>query len=193
MGSPQATAAGFGAAGPSRYDSHMREGAECERQQSVSPLLMVLFTGCSSAPEGPPFAPVADVSQLMTMMIDPAADAVWDSVGVIIDENGTNEWYPVTDEEWAVVINGAMTITESANLLMIGDRARDQNAWMRMAQGMVEAGQAALAVAESRDHQALYDVSELVYNSCDRCHNLYWVGDEDRGRVRDENPRPPSP
>ena len=111
---------------------------------------------------------------------------------MIIDENGINEWYPKTDEEWAVVMNGAITITESGNLLMIGNRARDQSTWMHMAQGMIEAGQAALAVAESRDHEALYEVSEQVYNACEGCHDLYWIGDEDRGRIRNENPQPPN-
>ena len=158
-----------------------------------APLLTVLIAGCGGAPEGPPFDPVADVSQLMTMMIDPAADAVWDSVGVIIDKDGVNEWYPETDEEWATVANGAMTIAEGGNLLMIGDRAREQIVWMRMAQSMIDAGMAAYEVTEARNHEALYDVSEQVYNACDSCHNLYWIGDEDRGRVRDENPRPPNP
>ncbi len=155
-------------------------------------LVVALSAGCSHIPKEPPFEPVADINQLMTMMIDPAADAVWESVGMILDENGINEWYPKTDEEWAVVMNGAITITESGNLLMIGNRARDQSTWIRMAQGMVEAGQAALAVAESRDHEALYEVSEQVYSACESCHNLYWIGDKDRGRIRDENPQPPN-
>lgn len=159
----------------------------------VVPVVVVLLAGCGGGgPAGPPYRPVADVSQLMTMVIDPAADAIWESVGLIIDAEGENEWYPQTDEEWAVVLNGAMTITEGGNLLMMGDRARDNEAWMRMAQGMIEAGQDALAAAEARDVDAIYAVSETVYNACDQCHNLYWVGDEDRGRVRDENPQPPS-
>ena len=161
-----------------------------------TPVILVLsltLSGCAGGDEaaGPPFAPVADVSQLMTMVIDPAADAIWNSVGMVMDTDGFNEWYPVTDEEWAVVMNGAMTITEGANLLMIGERARDQDLWMRMARSMNDAGQQAIAAAESRDYEAIYEVSETVYNSCDSCHNLYWIGDEDRGRVRNPNPERP--
>ena len=44
----------------------------------------------------------------------------WDAVGTVITEEGTDYWEPVTEEEWAVVENGAMTIMEGANLLMIG-------------------------------------------------------------------------
>jgi hypothetical protein len=151
--------------------------------------LCLVLTGCGGDENiGPPLAPVADVSQLMTMIIDPAADAIWDSVGIVVDADGFNEWYPVTDEEWAVVMNGAMTITEGANLLMLGERARDQDAWMRMAQGLSDAGRQAIAAAESRDYQAIYEVSETVYNSCDNCHNLYWTGDQARGRVRNPTP-----
>ena len=152
-----------------------------------------LVAGCGSDPTGPPFQPVADVRQLMAEIIDPAADVVWDAVGTIIDrDEGTNEWFPQTDEEWMVVQNGALTIAEGGNLLMIGDRARDQDLWMRMAQGMIDAGMLAYEAAQARDKDAVFAIGETVYQSCDSCHNLYWVGDEDRGRVRDETPLPPS-
>ena len=147
-----------------------------------------VLVGCVSETEELPFRPVADVSQLMTTMIDPAADVVWDAVGTIITHEGVEHWEPETDEEWAAVLSGAMTLTESANLLMIGERARDQETWMRMAQGMVDAGLLAVEAAENQDVEAIYAVGEAVYNACDRCHSLYWVGDEDRGRVREENP-----
>ena len=90
---------------------------------------------------------------------------------------GVDHWEPRTDEEWAVVVNGAMTMTEAANLLMMGDRARDQDTWMQMAQGLVDAGRLALEAAEARDAEAVFALGEEVYNACDRCHNLYWVGD----------------
>ena len=146
----------------------------------------VLTAGCASEPSGPPLEPVADVAQLMRNILDPAADAVWDSSGTIITAEE-----PETDEDWAVVINGAMTIAEGANLLMIGDRARDQEGWMQLSLGMSEAAMLVHEAAEARDAQRVFDLGETLYRSCDRCHNLYWVGDEDRGRVRDDNPDPP--
>ena len=144
-----------------------------------------MLMGCASEPEEVPFRPVANVSELMQTMIDPAADVVWDAVGTVITYDGVDHWEPETDEEWALVLNGAMTLTESANLLMLGDRARDQETWMRMSQGMVEAGMLAVEAAQNQDVEAIYGVGEAIYNSCDRCHNLYWVGDADRGRVRE--------
>ena len=100
-------------------------------------------------------------------------------------EEGVNDWYPKTDEEWAEVQNAAVVIMESGNLLMIGDRARDQEMWMQLSRQMIEAGEKALEAAESRDPDAVFAVGETVYFACDRCHGLYWIGDEDRGRIRD--------
>ena len=152
---------------------------------------LLWVTACSSEPAELPFRPVADMQQLMTHIIDPAADVVWDSVGTNVTAEGEEHWEPETDEEWAVVLNSAMTITESANLLMMGERARDQETWMRMSQNMVDAGLLAVEAAQAQDADAIFAIGENVYNSCDQCHNLYWVGDEDRGRVRNDNPQPP--
>ena len=144
--------------------------------------LFVLFA-CAE-PEGPPFKPMVDVKQLMVSIVDPAADVFWDSVGTIISEEGVDEWYPKTDEEWAAVENSAIVLMESGNLLMIGNRARDQQAWMQMSRQMIDAGAVALAAAQSKDPDAVFAVGETVYFACDRCHGLYWIDDTDRGRIR---------
>ncbi len=136
-------------------------------------------------PDGPPFKPMVDVKQLMVSIVDPAADVLWDSVGTVISEEGVDEWYPKTDEEWAAVENSAIVLMESGNLLMIGDRARDQTAWMQMSRQMIDAAAEALAAAESKDPDAVFAVGETVYFACDRCHGLYWIDDTDRGRIRD--------
>ena len=155
------------------------------------PMGALLVIGCSEEVSGPPFRPVADVSQLMTRILDPAADLVWDAVGTIITEDEYNEWQPETDEEWAVVLNGAMTLAEGSNLLMIGERARDQDGWMELAQNMSDAAMLIHDAAEAKDADLVFELGETLYRTCDRCHNLYWVGDEDRGRVRDTNPEAP--
>lgn len=154
----------------------------------------VVVTGCVDEvePEESPFRPVADVGQLMRTIIDPAADVVWDSVGTIVSEEDgeivTDSWQPESDEEWAIVVSGAMMLAESANLLMMEGRARDQDTWMQMSQGMVAAGMLAVEAAESQSVDAIYEVSATVYNACDSCHQLYWVGDADRGRVQEASP-----
>ena len=86
--------------------------------------LSALVFGCSAltpppTPVVPPFNAVVDMKQLMTWVIDPAADVVWDSVGTIMTEAGTKEVAPHTGEQWDAVRNGAAMLAESGNLLMI--------------------------------------------------------------------------
>ena len=133
------------------------------------------------AASGPPFKPVADIQQLMEMVIDPAADVVWESVGTIITAEETEEIFPRNDEEWAAVRNSAMLLAESGNLLMVGDRAEEvaPGPWMIMSQALVDAGVAAFEAAESKDPDAVFAVGEQIYNACETCHVLYWYTEED--------------
>jgi hypothetical protein len=142
---------------------------------------------CADDP-GPPFESRATVKELMVSIVDPAADVLWGSVGTVISEEGVDEWYPKTDEEWAAVRNAAVVIMESGNLLMIGNRPKDKGAWMDLSRALIEAGSEALAAAESKDKDAVFAVGETIYVACDRCHGLYWIDDKDRGRIR-ETPR----
>ena len=91
---------------------------------------------------------------------------------------------PVADvsQLMSAVANGAMTLIEGANLLMIGDRARDQEGWMEHSQRMSEAGLLMHEAAMARDADRVFELGETVYRSCDSCHSLYWVGDADKGR-----------
>jgi len=148
------------------------------------PVGLCSIFGCRDAP-GPPFKPQASVKELMVSIVDPAADVLWDSVGTVISEEGVVDWSPKTDEEWASVRRSAVVIMESGNLLMMGDRARDNGVWMELSRGMIDAGAAALEAAESRDPDAVFAVGEEIYVACDRCHGLYWIDDKDRGRIRD--------
>ncbi len=142
--------------------------------------VLMATAACEAPPAAPaPFVPVADVQQLMEMVIDPAADVVWESVGAIITAEGTEEIFPRSDEDWAVVRNNAMVLAESGNLLMLGDRAKGEGPWMIMSRALVEAGTAALEAAEAKDADAVFAVGEQIYNACETCHVLYWYTDDD--------------
>ena len=141
---------------------------------------VVLIVACETpSTTPPPFVPVGDVQQLMEMVIDPAADIVWESVGTIVTLDGTEEIFPRSDEEWSTVRNSAMVLAESGNLLMVGDRAKGEGPWMIMSQALVEAGMVALEAAESKDPEAVFAVGEQIYNACETCHVLYWYTEED--------------
>jgi hypothetical protein len=135
------------------------------------------------APAGPPFRTDTSVRMLMANMVDPAADLLWDAVGTVIDETGETRWEPETEEDWLQVRLGAMAIAETANLLMMDGRARDQEQWIEMSQGMADAAMLAFAAAEAEDAEEIFDLGETVYNSCNTCHGVYWIDDADRGRA----------
>ena len=131
----------------------------------------LLITGCAAEeePAGPPIDMRHTTRDLMAGMIDASADALWDAVGTIWDENGENYWEPETDE--------------SGNLLMLGNRARDTDQWYAYSQDMIDAAAVALEAARARDADRIFDSGEVVYNACNNCHNIYWIGDEQRGRT----------
>ena len=110
-------------------------------------------TGASAPPvavEARAAPPVATVRQLMTGMIQPAAEHVWESVSVTISESGTEEKMPRTDEEWAAVATSAAMLVESSTLLLQGDRAVDNGDWATLSRAMAAASRDAMKAAEAR-------------------------------------------
>jgi hypothetical protein len=143
--------------------------------QRLIPVSMLLILGCSAPPPpaAPPFAAVVNLKQLMEWIVDPAADVIWDSVKSVITESGTKEIAPQTDEQWAAVRNGAATLAESANLLMMEGRARDNKEWMTAALRLSTSADHALKAAEAKKVDALFTAGEEIYHACDGCHQRY--------------------
>jgi hypothetical protein len=133
----------------------------------------LVASGCSGGPPPPPYHAVANVKQLMTSVVEPAADEYWDAVGWIDDANGTTEIEPLTVEEWDEVRNHAYVVAESGNLLMMPSRAKDGNEWMQFARQLSEAGQRAVRAAETRDKMAVFDTGAEIYDVCANCHAKY--------------------
>ncbi len=125
------------------------------------------------APESMPFDAVADGRQLMVSVIEPAAEAYWDAVGVVMDLDGTHEIEPQGDEEWEAVENAAWVLAESGNLLLMEDRAQGREHWIAMSRAMIEVGRRAVDAAVARDPEAVFDVGAEVYFVCVGCHAAY--------------------
>src|SRR5262245_43102324 len=87
-------------------------------------LSAVASVHCSSKPaaSSPELKPLVSIKELMESVIDPIADNVFDAVGVDVTAQGTVETKPVTDEDWAKVRQGAVTLAEGTNLLKIPRR-----------------------------------------------------------------------
>ena len=80
---------------------------------------------------------------------------------------------PKSEAEWGELQGKALALAESANLLMMPGRARDQDRWMADAKLMLEAGRAAYRAARAKDVAALEAVNDQLYTSCTSCHQHY--------------------
>ena len=99
----------------------------------------------------------------MIKIIYPASDAIFYIT--------TRE--PKTQVEWEELQAKALAVAESANLLMMPGRARDQDRWMDDAKLMLEAGRAAFRAAKAKDVAALDALNDQLYTSCTSCHSHY--------------------
>jgi hypothetical protein len=126
------------------------------------------FTAALSqaASDRPPTRNVGSMSELMVKIIYPTSDALF-----YIDSRT-----PTTDAEWNVLEGQALMLAESANLLMMPGRARDQKQWMADAKLMLDAGALAVKAAKAKDATAISALSDQLLESCTACHKHYRPG-----------------
>ena len=109
---------------------------------------------------------VGSMSQLMVHLIYPTSDAVF-----YIDTRT-----PTTDAEWNTLEAQTVMLAESANLLLMPDRLRDDEQWVADAKLLLEVGRAALRATQDRDVEALSYLNDQLYQSCLTCHQHYRQG-----------------
>src|SRR5262245_32006920 len=119
-----------------------------------------------AASDRPPTRNVGSMSDLMVKIIYPTSDALF------YIESRT----PQTDAEWTLLEGQALVLAESANLLMMPGRARDQKQWMADAKLMLDAGAAAVKAAKLENVEAVSAVSDQLLESCTTCHKHYRPG-----------------
>ena len=156
-----------------------------------------------AASDAPQYEAAATVKDIMQSIVDPAADQVWNAVTTVQTAKGTEETVPKTAEDWLKVRHGAVTLSEAANLLMMPGRHvaqpheksetpgvelepaemevlidKDRAAFNQRAKALHEAGMAALAAADAKDAQKLFEVGEQIEHACENCHSNYWYPNE---------------
>lgn len=147
----------------------------------------------------PSFRPTATIQDVMTSIIDPSADAIWDAVEITATRQGTVEKVPRTDEEWQALRARAITVLEASNLLLIpgrrvadpgrttGDAAadlqppqieatirREPERWAAFSSGLHDAARRTVRAAESKDVQALLLAGAALDEACEQCHSTFW-------------------
>ena len=128
---------------------------------AVSVALAATLTQVAS--DRPPTRNVGSMSDLMVKIIYPSSDALF------YIESRT----PTTEAEWNVVEGQALMLAETANLLMMPGRARDQKQWMADSKLMLDAGAAAVKAVKSKNVEAISALSDQLLESCTSCHKHY--------------------
>ena len=104
----------------------------------------------------------ATMAELMVHLVHPASDAVF----------YVSSRTPETDAEWRELQRNALTVAESANLLLMPGRTR-AGRWDVDARQMLAAGRAAFEAAKAKDVAGVEAVSDALYESCVGCHAAY--------------------
>ena len=178
---------------------------------SLALLLALTAAGCKRATEAaapaaaamPPFITDHTIKELMLNVVDTNADVVWLSVTTTASDKGLVETRPQNDAEWARVRQGAVTLAEAANLLMIpgrhvarpGEKSetpgvelepsemeelinKDRPAFYKHAKALYDAAMLAVAAIDKKDADRVFEVGENIDQACESCHKNYWYPNE---------------
>jgi cytochrome c556 len=177
---------------------------------SLALLTALTAAGCNRTTEAtpaaaamPPFITEHTIKDLMLNVIDTNADVVWLSVTTVASDKGLVETRPTTDAEWAKVRQGAVTLAEAANLLMIPGRHvarpheksetpgvelepaemeelinKDRPAFYKHAKALYDAAMLAVEAIDKKDADRVFEVGENIDQACEQCHRSYWYPNE---------------
>jgi hypothetical protein len=165
----------------------------------VAGISLLLIGACQKRRPEPEYEVTATVKDLMDSMVDPIADVLWDSVATIVTPTGTEERAPKSDEDWARVRRGAITLVESTNLLRMPGRRiarpgeksenpkielepeemqalvdKDRKTWNQLAHGLHVAAEEALRAIDAKSVPGLLEAGDKIDGACETCHLKYW-------------------
>ena len=130
-------------------------------------LLFIIFPSFSAEEDH------SEIHDLMAHLLDPAAEAIWDSAGFVITEEGEFSLKPKNQEEWDKVLYGAKVISESAFLLSRPEISKNRKDWIAVSGLLKVVGDKAFEAAERQDVEELFKVGADLYQVCVACHQTY--------------------
>ena len=175
---------------------------------------------CASKPAPaaaqPDLAPLVSIKELMENIIDPIADNIFDAVGTDVSETGVVDTKPTTDEAWAKVKQGAVTLAEGTNLLKMpravappGDKNnsagpnapelspeqiqakidQDRALWNQHADQLRDSALKVLEIVKAKNADALFQAGSELDRVCENCHLEYWYPGDKKAVLEDEQKR----
>ena len=160
--------------------------------------------------------PLVSIKELMENIIDPIADNIFDAVGTDVTAKGVIETVPKTDEDWAKVRQGAVTLAEGTNLLKIprpvappGDKNNsgganapelspeqiqakidaDRSRWNTHANELRDEALHVLELVKAKNADAIFDAGSRIDKACENCHLEYWYPGDKKAVLEDEQKR----
>ncbi len=121
------------------------------------------FTAAALA-QAPEYQQVATPKQIMAAIQKPAMDAL----GAMRKAGG-----PKDDKEWAVAQQNAAVLAETAQLLQLGTRPKDQDVWIKSSQRLLAGAAASAKAAEDKDLKAWETSLGSMGGACRSCHNVH--------------------
>jgi hypothetical protein len=174
---------------------------------------------CASKPAPAPqpdLAPIVSIKELMENIIDPIADNIFDAVGTDVSEKGVVETKPTSDDDWAKVRQGAVTLAEGSNLLKMpravappGDKNNsagpnapelspeaiqakidgDRALWNKHANELRDSALKVLDIVKAKNADALFRSGSEIDRVCENCHLEYWYPGDKKAVLEDEQKR----
>jgi hypothetical protein len=146
------------------------------------------------------YEPTGSIQDLMEGVVEPNADAIFQSVAIVSTLAGTDERVPRTDEEWARVEHAALVLAEAANLLRMPGRAIASHAsadsadvvpeltpeqigrkiaadpvqWTQQTGELMKQARLALQYARTKNVRGLFQMGGDLDEVCENCHLVYW-------------------
>jgi hypothetical protein len=158
-----------------------------------------LAAGGHAQPRAEAYLPTISIAEIMESMVMPAAQVLWDAVGVDVTLQGQIEKKPETEEEWAELRAAAITLAEAANVVAIPGRraapagavsedpdselapekidallAAQRPAWIAHSQVLHAAAMEALGAVDRRDLDAISEAGGTLDEACESCHLQFW-------------------
>ena len=181
--------------------------AACQKQETTAALPAAAAPApapLSIAPPAPaqqPFRITASIQELMDAVIDPAADALWDSVGITVSAKGTEMRHPRSDEQWQEARRHAIALIEGTNLLIMdgrklvapGSAVLDQNTqgvvsategqelldsqhqtFVQFSRALHDVGEQMLKAIDAKDPAGMMSAGAAMDGICENCHLKFW-------------------
>jgi hypothetical protein len=179
------------------------------------------LSACASnaAPPPPPQSDLkayVSIKELMENIIDPIADNIFDAVSSDISAKGVVDIKPTTDDDWAKIRIGAVTLAEGTNLLKIvrpvappGDKNNsggpnapelspeaiqskidgDRALWNKHADELRDEALKVLALVKAKNADEIFQAGSRIDRVCENCHLEYWYPNDKKAVEEDEQKR----